>query len=52
MDVSIYNCMGQLELHKTTIGNKIDVSMLKNGIYIVEIRISNDKYRTNLIIRR
>ncbi|MBU2555346.1 MAG: T9SS type A sorting domain-containing protein [Bacteroidetes bacterium] len=52
MDVSIYNYLGQMELHKASDNNKIMVSTLRNGIYTVEITTNAKLYRDILIISR
>ena len=51
-EVSVYNYLGQKILHQTEPGNKLDVSMLGNGIYIFEVAMKDVKYRTNFIIER
>lgn len=51
-EVSIYNSIGQKILHKTAPPYKIDVSMLRIGIYIIEVRTIDIKYRQKLIIKK
>lgn len=52
IEVLMYNNLGQLKLFKTSPGNKIDISMLENGIYILEIRMNDIIYRKHIIINR
>jgi hypothetical protein len=52
LDVLMYNSLGQIKLFKTSPGNKIDISMLENGIYIIEIRMNDKVYRKNIILNR
>ncbi|RLD51354.1 MAG: hypothetical protein DRJ05_18490, partial [Bacteroidetes bacterium] len=49
-EVNIYNQIGQRLIHKKGKTNTVDVSMLRQGMYIVEIEIDNVKYRNKLII--
>ncbi|MBC8321803.1 MAG: T9SS type A sorting domain-containing protein [Bacteroidetes bacterium] len=50
-DVNIYNQIGQLVLHKELINNSIDVSSLKQGIYVIELVTNDLKFREKLIIK-
>lgn len=52
VELFIYNSIGQKKLHKINHTNNIDISMLKNGIYIIDLRTVNMKYRQKLIIKR
>ena len=50
-EINIYNQIGQRVIHKKgIISNTIDVSMLQNGMYILEIENDNVIYRSKLII--
>ena len=49
-EVNIYNQIGQRVIHKKQITHTIDVSMLRHGIYIIEVEIDNGKYRSKLMI--
>ena len=49
-EVNIYNQIGQRVIHKKQITHTIDVSMLRHGMYIIEIEIDNVKYRSKLMI--
>ena len=48
--ITIYNQIGQVVLRKTGIINKIDVSMLLQGMYIIEIVSNDSKFRAKLMI--
>lgn len=48
-EINIYNQLGQKVLQVKEITQKIDISMLRHGLYIVEI-VSNIKMRQKLII--
>jgi len=48
-EVNIYNQMGQKVLHKTRLNNKIDISSLKKGTYILEI-VSNEFIKREKLI--
>lgn len=48
-EINIYNQLGQKVLQEKEITQKIDISMLRHGLYIVEI-VSNIKMRHKLII--
>ena len=48
-EVNIYDYLGKLVLHETQLYNVIDVSMLKQGIYIIEI-ITNDYIKKEKLI--
>ena len=47
-EINIYNQIGQRLIHKKGNTNLVDVSMLQNGMYIIEI--DNGKYRSKVII--
>ena len=49
--VNIYNQIGQKVLHKNQVTNTIDVSMLRQGVYFVEIINIDSKTRMKLIIK-
>lgn len=49
--VVIYNQVGQNVLQVNQIINSIDISRLKQGIYIVEVKTKESKIRKKLIIR-
>ncbi len=51
-EVNIYNQIGQKVLHKTGITNTLDVSMLKQGIYVIEMVSKERKIREKLIIKK
>ena len=51
-EVNIYNQIGQKVLHKTGITNTLDVSMLKQGIYVIEMVSNERKIREKLIIKK
>ncbi|MCD4747236.1 MAG: T9SS type A sorting domain-containing protein, partial [Bacteroidales bacterium] len=50
-EVNIYNRIAQKVLHEHRITNTIDVSMLKQGMYIIELVTNKSKIREKLIIR-
>ncbi len=50
-EVNIYNQIGQKVIHKKTIVNSIDVSMLRQGMYIIELVTDNSRIREKLIIK-
>ena len=50
-EVNIYNQIGQKVLHKKPITNTIDVSLLRQGMYIIELVTNDSKIREKLIIR-
>lgn len=47
--ISIYNTLAQQEIRKNTNQNQIDISALKNGIYILEVEVDGKKYRKKVI---
>ena len=49
-EVNIYNQLGQNVLHEQWPSNSIDVSMLRPGIYIIEIVVDKSLVRKKLII--
>ncbi len=51
-EVNIYTQIGQKVLHETGITNTIDVSMLKQGIYVIEMVSNERKIREKLIIKK
>ena len=50
-EVNIYNQIGQKVLHEKRLTNTIDVSKLRQGMYIIELVTSELKIREKLIIR-
>lgn len=50
-ELNIYNQIGQRVMHLTDNKNKIDISRLTRGLYIVEIMKSSSKSRKKLIIK-
>lgn len=50
-EVNIYNSIGRKVLTQAKITNKIDVSKLVQGLYIIEIITENSKIREKLIIK-
>ena len=50
-EVNIYNQIGQKVLHKNRITNTIDVSILRQGMYIIELVTNDSKIWEKLIIR-
>jgi hypothetical protein len=49
--VTIYNQLGEKVIFKTKPIDKIDISMLKQGVYIIEIASNKLKIRDKLIIQ-
>lgn len=49
-EINLYNQIGQKVIHKKQITHTIDVSLLRQGMYIIEIEIDNVKYRSKLMI--
>lgn len=49
-EVTIYNQLGKRVLHKVGITDKIDVSMLGKGMYIIEFELKQFRIRKKLII--
>jgi hypothetical protein len=50
-EVNIYNQIGQKVLHENRITNMIDVSMLQQGMYVIELISNESKIREKLIIK-
>jgi hypothetical protein len=50
-EVNIFNQIGQKVLHKKLITNSIDVSKLRQGMYIIELITNDLRIREKLIIR-
>jgi hypothetical protein len=50
-EVTIFNQIGQKVLHKKRITNTIDVSKLRQGMYIIELITNDFRIREKLIIR-
>ena len=51
-EITIYNQLGQKVINSTQISNSIDVSILNEGVYIVELTTDDDRIREKLMIRR
>lgn len=51
IEVVIYNQIGQLVIQETQITNSIDVSMLSQGMYFIEISSDGIKIKEKLMIR-
>jgi hypothetical protein len=49
-EVSIYNQVGQSVYRRIPDNNTLDVSKLESGIYLIEIRCDQQKFRGKLII--
>jgi len=52
INCSIFNQLGQRLLHQVYTNNKIDVSKLDQGIYIIELNTKYQRVREKLIIER
>ena len=50
-EITIYNQIGQEVLHENQFTNSIDVSILRQGMYIIELVLNESKIREKLIIR-
>lgn len=50
-EIIFYNQLGQTILQKTEISNKIDISMLGQGLYIIELVSDKNKTRKKLLIK-
>jgi len=50
-EINIYNQLGQSVIQNNRINGSIDISKLKQGIYIVELITDNSKYRKKLLVR-
>ncbi len=50
-EVNIYNQLGQRVLQKTQLNNFIDVSMLRQGVYVVEVVFGEMVIRKKLLVR-
>lgn len=50
--VSIYNLLGESVFYKKNVNNSMDLSKLRNGVYIIETNINNMKMRQKLIIKK
>ncbi len=51
IEITIYNQLGQKVLSKDKISNGVDISMIKNGIYIIELVSKDESIRKKLIIK-
>lgn len=52
LDVNIFNLMGQNIISNRQFINHIDISILEQGIYVIEIATNKNKIRQKLIIKR
>lgn len=52
IDVTVYNMLGQKILHEKNVADKIDVSSLDKGLYIIELITNQQRFREKLIIKR
>ncbi|MCD4774233.1 MAG: T9SS type A sorting domain-containing protein, partial [Bacteroidales bacterium] len=50
-EVNIYNQLGQKIISEKRMTNVIDVSMLRQGIYIIELVLNNSRIREKLMVR-
>ena len=50
-EVNIYNRLGQKVIHSKRISNKLDVSSLLPGMYVVEVLVEGARLREKLVIR-
>jgi hypothetical protein len=48
-EATIYNHLGQKVLTAKPVNNTVDVSALKAGMYLVEVKSGNDLRRTKLM---
>jgi ligand-binding sensor domain-containing protein len=51
-EIKIYNLTGQLVLKKRPSGNQVDVSGLKDGLYVIECLVGDRLYRQKLVVRK
>jgi len=51
-DVRIYNLAGQQMIVVSPVSNKVDISSLQPGMYIVEVTVENTKVRQKLLVQR
>lgn len=49
-EVNIYNRLGQSVIHQRGTGNKLNVSNLVPGMYVLEVLIENIRIREKLVI--
>ena len=49
-ELNIYDCLGNKVLHKEIQSNKIDISTVKEGMYVVEFVTSETKLRQKLLV--
>lgn len=52
LEVNIYNLMGQNRINNRKVIDHVDVSLLEQGIYVIEIASNKNKIRQKLIIKR
>ncbi len=50
-EVNIYNQIGQRVIHEDQITKTIDVSLLRKGMYVIELISNESKIREKLVIR-
>ncbi len=50
-EIVIYNQIGQKVMHQKPVTQSIDVSILRKGMYIVEVAFGNKKARRKLFIK-
>ena len=49
LEINIFNQLGQKVFHKKNISSPLDVSMLNQGIYIIEVKTQNKIKRSKLV---
>lgn len=52
INIAIYNQLGQKVLHQITPRNKIDISTLEQGLYIIELQSNELKSRIKIMINK
>ena len=50
-EIVIYNQLGQNIFHQNPLSNTVDISVLKPGIYIIELVSGNSKYQKKLLVK-
>jgi hypothetical protein len=50
--IEIFSVYGTLVHHRQSVQNKVDVSSLPPGLYVVRLESSNRMYTTKLVINR
>jgi hypothetical protein len=51
-EIKIYNLTGQLVLKERPSGNKVDVTGLNDGLYVIECMVEDRWYRQMLVVRK